>query len=391
MAERKKRILWANPYCMLDTSSGASMGIREMLRELKERGHDVRILGATIFDSPQGITRLRNHWKKIQASKQAVVTINDGQLQHRLIKTRSTTRAEMRADEEARWYSTYVGLLDKFKPDIVMYYGGRTLDLLIGDEAHSRGIPVAAFLYNGNFSGTRWCRNVDTIITDSQATAQHYKEKDGITVTAVGQFVDPDAVVASERTRENVLFINPSLAKGAAIVASLASSMATERPDIRFEIVESRGSWQQVLRAATGENQSLQNVVVTKNTTDMRPVYARAKLILVPSLWWESFPRVAIEAMMNGIPAMATNRGGLPEIIGNAGNIYNLPDAYYKTPYNKVPESNLIKKLSNDIQMIFDKNEIRIDLEKKARQRAPALAKKSSVDRLLDHLTAYWQ
>jgi glycosyltransferase involved in cell wall biosynthesis len=367
------------------------MGIREMLRELKERGHDVRILGATIFDSPQGITRIRKHWEKIQETKHALVTINDGQLQHRLIKTRSTTRADMRADEEARWYSAYVGLLDKFKPDIVMYYGGRTLDLLIGDEAHSRGISVAAFLYNGNFSGTRWCRNVDTIITDSQATAQHYKEKDGITVTAVGQFVDTNAVVASKRTRENVLFINPSLAKGAAIVASLASRMATERPEIRFEIVESRGSWQQVLSAVVGEKKSLQNVTVTKNTTDMRPIYARAKLILVPSLWWESFPRVAIEAMMNGIPAIATDRGGLPEIIGNAGKIYNLPETYYKAPYNKVPDSNIISKISRDIQKIVDDDNLRIDLEQKARGRAPTLNKQSSVDRLLDHLALHWQ
>ena len=36
----------------------------------------------------------------------------------------------------------------------------------------------------------------------------------------------------------------------------------------------------------------------------------------MPSLWLESFGLVAAEAMLNGIPVLASNRGGLPETIG---------------------------------------------------------------------------
>jgi glycosyltransferase involved in cell wall biosynthesis len=370
VADKKPKILWANPYCMLDTSSGASITIRQILLELHKAGYEVAILGATIFDSPQGTTRLRQHWEKIHASKQNLVIVNDGPLRHRLIKTKSTIRSEMRADEEARWYQAYVSLLEKFKPDIVMYYGGRTLDLLIGDEAHRRGIPVAAFLYNGNFSGKRWCRDVDVILTDSNATAELYREKDDLTVVPVGPFVDPAKVSARNPTPQNILFINPSLAKGALIVAHLATELEREQPDLHFEVIESRGNWEMLVRQLTKkrglERSALKNVTVTPNTPDMRPIYRRAKAILIPSLWWESFPRVSIEALINEIPSIITKRGGLPEAMGNAAHAFDVESNCYVQPYNRLPSSKVLEKMKEKIIDLNDQGESYSVLKKEA-------------------------
>jgi len=358
VAERKKRILWANPYCLLDLSSGASMAVREQLLQLHKNGYEIAILGATIFDSPTGITRLKQHWDRIQKSKQASVVVNDGPLKHRLIKTQSTVRAHMRADEEARWYQFYTKLLDQFKPDLVYYYGGRTLDLLIGDEAHARGIPVAAYLANGNYAGTRWCRDVDLILTDSHATAKMYKEKDGIDVTPIGPFIDPTYVVAEKRDPKHVLLVNPSLAKGAAIVIRLAMMLEKERPDITFEVVQSRGNWEALVRQVTkqfGEDRSsLNNVLLTPNTPDMRPIYARAKALLALSLWWESFGRVAAEAAMNGIPVLHTNRGGLPEAAAASGIKIDLAKYLHQPPYNRIPESLDLVNIKTELEKVFD-------------------------------------
>ena len=52
--ERNFRILWANSFCLLDTSSGASISVREILRQLSKNNFDIEILGATIFDSSSG-------------------------------------------------------------------------------------------------------------------------------------------------------------------------------------------------------------------------------------------------------------------------------------------------------------------------------------------------
>ena len=357
MADRKKRILWANPYCLLDLSSGASMAVREQLIQLHKNGYEIAILGATIFDSPTGITRLKEHWERIQRSKQPSVVVNDGPLSHQLVKTRSTVRAHMRADEEARWYQFYIKLLDQFKPDLVYYYGGRTLDLLIGDEAHARGIPVAAYLANGNFSGTRWCRDVDLILTDSHATAKMYKEKDGIDVTPIGPFIDPTYVIAKQRNPQNVLLVNPSLAKGAAIVIRLAMMLEEERPDIKFEVVQSRGNWEALVRQVTKkfgrERSSLSNVILTPNTRDMRPIYGRAKVLLALSLWWESYGRVAAEAAMNGIPVIATDRGGLKEASGQDAHLITLPKIYYEPPYTKLPIDDDLKPIAQKLLEIY--------------------------------------
>jgi glycosyltransferase involved in cell wall biosynthesis len=317
------------------------MAVRQQLIELEKRGYEIAILGATIFDSPAGITRLEKHWDKIQKSKQPSVVVNDGPLKHRLIKTQSTVRSHMRADEEARWYQSYVKLLDKFKPDLVYYYGGRTLDLLIGDEAHTRGIPVAAYLANGNYSGTRWCRDVDLILTDSHATAQMYKEKDGIDVTPIGPFIDPTHVVAERRDPKHVLLVNPSLAKGAAIVIRLAIMLEEERPDITFEVVQSRGNWEALVRQVTkqfGEERSeLSNVILTPNTPDMRPIYARARVLLALSLWWESFGRVVTEAGMNAIPQIVSSHGGLLESAGSVLPHITWDKEILDAPYKKLP------------------------------------------------------
>jgi glycosyltransferase involved in cell wall biosynthesis len=43
--------------------------------------------------------------------------------------------------------------------------------------------------------------------------------------------------------------------------------------------------------------------------------YAQVDVVVIPSLWNEPFGRTAIESLAHGIPVIASNRGGLPEII----------------------------------------------------------------------------
>jgi len=356
--QRKPRLLWANPFCLLDTASGASMAVREMLIQLAKNGYEVMVIGATIFDSEKGTFRLRDHWKTIEEKHNKVIKVNDGVLTHHLVATRSIVRNQMTAQEEGTWYGLYIKALKEFKPDLVYFYGGQTLDMLISDEAHARGIPAVAYLANGNYQGTRWCRDVDLIITDSQATADMYKETQGFSPVPVGAFIDPGLVVAEQHERKHLLLVNPSLQKGAGVVIQMAVMLEKRRPDILFEVVESRGNWrvlvQQVTRMMGDTRESLDNVIVTPNTDDMRPIYGRARLLLAPSLWWESFGRVAAEAMMNGIPAIVTNRGGLPEVIGDAGLKITFPAECYEKPFTKLPKADLLEPLLQRIEDFYD-------------------------------------
>ena len=355
---RKPRLLWACPWCLLDTSSGASISARQMLLQLVEQGYEVAILGATIFDAEKGVLRLREHWEAIETNRKKFIKINDGPLTHTLLVTKSTVRNDMTAEEEGLWYGGYVSVLNDFKPDLVWFYGGQTLDMLIPDEARMRGIPSVAYLVNGNYQATRWCRDVDLIVTDTQATADLYKETQGFTPVAIGAFIEPSKVIAPEHRRERVLFVNPSFAKGVGIVVQLALLLRDRRPDILFEVVESRGDWPEAVKmvsASMGQPcEVLENVILTPNTDDMRPIYGRARILLAPSLWWESGARVLAEAMLNAIPAIVTDRGGSPEMIQNGGIKLVLPENCHASPYTTVPALELLQPLVDKIIQLYD-------------------------------------
>lgn len=348
------------------------MAVRQMLLELEKVGVDVQILGATIFDHERGTAGLEGYWKSIKSHPGKFLNIADGPLRHTLMITNVTRRSRMLAEEEGKWHLQYEKTLDTFKPDLVYFYGGGTLDLLLSADAKHRGIPVAFYLANGNYHGHRWYRDLDVILTDSQATADMYRERLGIDVTPIGAFIDPARVVAPAHTRQRLLMVNPSMEKGAGIVARLALMMEHRRPDIQFEVVESRGSWAEVVRAVTASTgkprDTLSNVVVTAHTTDMRPLYGRAKLLLAPSLWWESSGRVLAEAMLNGVPALITDRGGMPEMVGDAAIKFQLDDRFHEKPYNRLPGPEALLPLVERIEALYDNEKLYAGLVARAKK-----------------------
>lgn len=338
---------------MLDTSSGASCAIRQMLLQLSRRGWHVDVVGATVFDHPDGTSRLQSQWSLVQADRGKALTINDGPLRHRVVVTRDTRRDAMTNLEEGSWFALYEQVLERERPDVVFYYGGQPFDQLIAGEAKARGIPVAFYVANGNYDGGRWHRDVDLLLTDSHATASLYRERLGRDVTPIGAFVDPADVVAAQRDPRHVLFVNPVPEKGARWVVRLALWLERHAPDITLEVVESRGSWQRMLQTTTAalgaQRDRLPNVVVTPHRPDMRPVYGRAWLLLAPSLCWESAGRVIPEAMLNGMPVICSDRGGMPEMVGTGGVVVRLDEKYHEKPWGHVPSEEEVAQLGNVI------------------------------------------
>jgi len=362
-----------------------------MLHQLVKMGYDVAIIGATIFDSPTGMSVLPENWKK-RLETVDILDLSDPPLVHKLLMTGSHIRDRMTAMEEAKWYEFYVHALDRFKPDIVWFYGGRPFDYLIADEAKHRGVPVAAYLANGNYTKTRWCRDVDLIVCDTQATAGYYRERNGISPVPVGKFIEPESVVAGDHVRRNTLFVNPSLEKGAALVVQIALLLEKLRPDIQFEVVASRGNWPELVRSISAlmgtPRDALENVLLTRHVTDMRPVYARARIVLAPSLWWESGSRVLAEAMLNAIPAIVTDRGGNGEMIGGGGVTIALPDRFYQKPYTQLLDQALLDHFAGYIIEFYDSESSYNEYIERAREAGKSLHNmESSSQKLFDALS----
>jgi len=49
---------------------------------------------------------------------------------------------------------------------------------------------------------------------------------------------------------------------------------------------------------------------------DSLDIYKKSKIVLTPSLWNEAFCRVGVESMALGIPCLGSNKGGIPEVLG---------------------------------------------------------------------------
>jgi glycosyltransferase involved in cell wall biosynthesis len=56
--------------------------------------------------------------------------------------------------------------------------------------------------------------------------------------------------------------------------------------------------------------------------------YRRARFLVVPSVWFEVFGLVVVEAMFQGIPVIASNIGGLPELVEHEHNGLLVPAGY---------------------------------------------------------------
>ncbi|WP_237533657.1 glycosyltransferase [Streptomyces sp. SID685] len=83
-------------------------------------------------------------------------------------------------------------------------------------------------------------------------------------------------------------------------------------PEQRFTLVE--GRWNTAEQFA-----SYTNVTYVPRVYDMSPLYRSHRFLLVPSTVQDAFPRVIIEAALHGTPSIGSDRGGIPEAIGNAG------------------------------------------------------------------------
>jgi glycosyltransferase involved in cell wall biosynthesis len=148
----------------------------------------------------------------------------------------------------------------------------------------------------------------------SAALAERVNRRLGVQSSVIPVLVQPERY-RTEPMRRAVTFVNPIPRKG----LDIAFALAARRPDIPFEFVESlqlRGRVVKLLQARIAHHG---NIRLVRRVMDMRPVYRQSRIVLFPSLCEESWGRVVSEAQVSGIPALASNSGGLPEAMGAGG------------------------------------------------------------------------
>lgn len=109
--------------------------------------------------------------------------------------------------------------------------------------------------------------------------------------------------------------INPCAYKGISIFTELAKRF----PEVHFATVPTWGTTE----ADLAKLSALQNIRILDPTDNIDQFLSKTRILLVPSLWPEGYPLVVTEAMLRGIPVVASNSGGLPE--SKLGVDYVLP------------------------------------------------------------------
>lgn len=205
-------------------------------------------------------------------------------------------------------------VVEAFSPDAVVVQAGRPVPL--ADRLVSLGVPTVFYIHDTQFDEMGGAIRPGPgllFLANSEFTAREARERLGVDPVVLPPLVSPDPYPTAT-SGENVLFVNPHPRKGAEVAFRLAES----RPDIPFVFLESWEGYRELeeYRDRAGR---LSNISWRGRVSDMRAIYARTRVLLVPSQWDEPWGRVVTEAQFAGIPALASRSGGLPESVGPGG------------------------------------------------------------------------
>ncbi len=206
-------------------------------------------------------------------------------------------------------------LVRELDPDIAIVQLGELVPL--AQELRKCRVPTIIYLHNAAVTELHGDPSTLTgiqYIANSNFTANRHRQAVGIESIVVPPLFRPQRYVAT-RIPTNVTFVNPLPIKG----SDIAFEIARRCPDIPFCFVESWLLDKAQKRRIRDEIKKAPNVSFRLRTADVRKIYSRAKIMLVPSKIEETWGRVVSEGHFNGIPAVASDRGALPELVGPGG------------------------------------------------------------------------
>ena len=106
-----------------------------------------------------------------------------------------------------------------------------------------------------------------------------------------------------------------TIGKGVGLLIETLSKPLKFFPDYKFYFV-GEGPLKDNLIKLNKTNKNV-HILGQISHENLLRLMSKVKLVLVPSLWPEPFGRVALEAISQGTPVVATRSGGLPEIVSD--------------------------------------------------------------------------
>ncbi len=374
-----RKIAFVSPHCVLDYASGAATATRDGLHILTEQGFQCEAFCGTRFDALQdgpiqdSLTERGERYEirkaKIGPYQGRLLFTTDGKLPVTLFESTSTRGGSMSASDARAFLTGCDIFLRRNRPDVVWTYGRDPVAVAVQRVASALGIPVLFTLYNFAYSERGAFEAVDCVAVPCEFSRRYYMETLGLACRVLPVVVNWKAAAVENWIPRYVTFINPQDIKGVYFFARIARELARRRPDIPILVTQGRSRADALSAPDLGLGPHLagqfpietecngRNITTMPFAPDPQSfyptVYSVTKLLLMPSLWNESFGLVAAQAMLNGIPVLASNRGGLPETIGDAGFSFDIP-AKYTPETREVPTAAELEPWVDTVIRLWD-------------------------------------
>ncbi len=238
------RLLFSSVHCYLDPSGGASLCTRELLELLAARGMDCRVLTAGILDTERETTldellgalelpAQRFHAERKSGQAAEVLDLNVNGVRVTLMPTASS-RGERSPDprEAAVFLDLADQVLDRFKPGVLLTYGGHPVSLALMHRARQRGIAVVFHLHNFGYNDRSAFADVSAVIFPSEYSRRYHTRLLNLDGPVIPDPIPLDPIVAADPEPRYLTFINPQPSKGVTVFARIAAELNQSRPEI---------------------------------------------------------------------------------------------------------------------------------------------------------------
>jgi glycosyltransferase involved in cell wall biosynthesis len=329
---KARKIAFVSAHCAVDPTNGAATSTLDGLKLLQENGFDCQVFCCSHLDAQEEVS-IGNLLRQYGASYElrgARLGTYEAQLlftSHRKVPVTLFRSASSRQWASAAEQEAFLTACDQFlkddRPDLVWTYGGDPSAYAIQRLAKRLDIPVLFALHNFSYFDPASFVATDYVIVFSEYSRQYYWDSIRLACQKFPLVVDPERVEVTEWKPQYVTFVNPEPRKGVFVFARIAEVLSRRRPDIPLLVVEgvAKRHWLPQLGI---DFSRLTNLRVMPTTPHPRDFYAVSKILLMPSLA-EPAGLVAMEGMFNGIPVLAGKRGGLTEIVGEGGFLFEIP------------------------------------------------------------------
>jgi len=330
-----RKILFASSHAIVDPCCGASVSALDSLNEFKSMGYDCQAFCTNQLNTHKEIaieeilSRMDCPYQSrpsvCGACRGMILQTRVRQVPVSIVITESWRGATLHPDEMVVVLTFFERFLESYRPDVVFSDGEDVLSRGMMSMAKNRDIPIICSVHNfaQNAVDAFWCSDFCTV--SSQFARRAYWETLGVACHCIPRPVDWTRAQATHRSPRFVTFVNPCLDKGVLVFARIAECLMSRRPDIPLLVVESRGSRETMAAQGVGD-ELLGRIRFQPIAPDPRSFWGVSKLALIPSVRWEDQPLVAIEAMINGVPVIASDRGAIQETLGESGFTLSLPD-----------------------------------------------------------------